>query len=49
MLQQQMRLADVRTMLRIHTRAIPASQREAIERIGQSICKAVPIGTERIA
>jgi len=44
-LQQQMRHADVRTTLRIYTRAIPASQREAMERIGRSISTVVPIGT----
>jgi integrase len=45
-LQQQMRHADVRTTLRIYTRAIPASQRDAMERIGQSISTVVPIGTK---
>jgi len=48
-LQQQMRHADVRTTLRIYTRAIPASQRDAMEQIGQSISTVVPIGTEAIA
>jgi integrase len=44
-LQQQMRHADVRTTLRIYARAIPATQRDAMERIGNSISTVVPIGT----
>jgi len=42
-LQQQMRHADVRTTLRIYAHVIPASQREAMERVGETIRG--PIGT----
>jgi integrase len=46
-LQAQMRHADVRTTLRIYAHAIPASQRDAIERLaGNSIGTNVPVGTE---
>jgi integrase len=48
-LQQQMRHADVRTTLRVYTRAIPASQRDAMERIGESISTVVPIGARSTA
>ena len=44
-LQQQMRHADVRTTLRIYTRVIPASQREAMEKIGSAISTVVPFST----
>jgi len=43
-LQQQMRHADVRTTLAVYAHAIPASQREAMERA--AIGTNVPIGTE---
>jgi hypothetical protein len=45
-LQQQIRRAGVRTTLRAYTRAIPASQRHAMERIAQAIRTVVPIGTK---
>ena len=48
-LQQQMRHADVRTTLRVYAHVIPASQREAMERVGNSISTAVPIGTNSAA
>jgi integrase len=49
-LQQQMRHADVRTTLRIYAHAIPQSQRDAMELIGQgSIGTVVPIGTKSAA
>ena len=45
-LQAQMRHADVRTTLRVYAHAIPASQRDAMERLaGNSIGTNVPIGT----
>lgn len=44
-LQNQMRHADVRTTLRIYCRVVPESQREAMEKIGQSISTFVPIST----
>ena len=45
-LQQQMRHADVRTTLAVYAHAIPASQRDAMERLaGSSIGTNVPIGT----
>ena len=49
-LQQQMRHADVRTTLRVYAHAIPQSQRDAMESIGQgSIGTIVPIGTKPAA
>lgn len=48
-LQQQMRHADVRTTLRVYAHVIPASQREAMERVGNSISTVVPIGTNSAA
>jgi integrase len=49
-LQQQMRHADVRTTLRVYAHAIPQSQRDAMESIGQgSIGTNVPIGTKPAA
>jgi integrase len=48
-LQQQMRHADVRTTLRVYAHVIPASQREAMERLGNSISTVVPIGTNSAA
>jgi integrase len=47
-LRPQMRHADVRTTLRVYAHLIPASQRDAIERLGNlSIGKRVPIDTKR--
>jgi integrase len=49
-LQQQMRHADVRTTLRIYAHAIPQSQRDAMESVGNgSIGTVVPIGTKSAA
>jgi len=49
LLQQQMRHADVKTTLRIYAHAIPASQREAMERLAnRTISTVVPIGTESL-
>lgn len=45
-LQSQMRHVDVRTTLAVYAHVIPQSQRDAMERIGQSISTVVPIGTE---
>ena len=46
-LQAQMRHADVKTTLKVYAHAIPASQRDAMERLaGNSIGTNVPIGTE---
>jgi integrase len=45
-LQGQMRHADVRTTLKIYAHALPESQRDAMEKVGQSISTLVPIGTE---
>jgi integrase len=45
-LQAQMRHADVKTTLKVYAHAIPASQRDAMERLaGNSIGTNVPIGT----
>jgi hypothetical protein len=45
-----MRHADVRTTLRVYAHAIPQSQRDAMESIGQgSIGTNVPIGTKPAA
>jgi len=47
-LQQQLRHADVKTTLRIYAHAIPASQREAMDRISigtTQLVQSVPIGT----
>lgn len=48
-LQSQMRHADVRTTLAVYAHVIPQSQRDTMERIGQSISTVVPIGTESAA
>ena len=48
-LQQQMRHADIKTTLRSYAHAIPASQREAMERLAnRTISTVVPIGTESL-
>lgn len=45
-LQAQMRHADVKTTLKVYAHAIPASQRDAMERLaGNSIGTNVPIRT----
>jgi integrase len=44
-LQSQLRHADVKTTLRVYARAIPESQRAAMERAALSIGTEVPIGT----
>lgn len=45
-LQAQMRHADVKTTLKVYAHAIPASQRDAMERLaGNSIGTNVPVGT----
>ena len=44
-LQSQLRHADVKTTLRVYARAIPESQRAAMERASLSIGTEVPICT----
>jgi integrase len=44
-LQQQMRHADVQTTLRVYSHAIPATQRDAMDKL--SIGTTAPIGTNR--
>jgi integrase len=45
-LQHLMRHAELRTSLKIHAHVIPASQRAAMERIGDAIGTRVPLGTQ---
>jgi hypothetical protein len=44
-----MRHADVRTTLRVYAHVIPASQREAMERVGNLISTVMPISTNSAA